>query len=169
MKKLFSVSVLLLGSLLLAESFTYQEEVRVSSSQQEYRQTSSRAPYQECWDEQVEVQSSSSGSEGTVGAVIGGVAGGVLGHQVGRGTGNTVATIGGAVVGSVVGKNIGEQSGDRSPTYRTERRCATRYDDDRGGEQVRSYRNVAYYKNQQIVKYSDRPLEYIRINVTVSY
>ena len=111
MKKLFSVFLLFLGSLLFAESFTYQEEVRVSSSQPEYRQTSSRTPYQECWDEQVEVpSSSSSGSEGTVGAVIGGVAGGVLGHQIGKGSGNTAATIGGAVVGTMVGKNIGELS-----------------------------------------------------------
>ena len=166
MKKLFSVSLLFLGSVLFAESFTYQEVVRVSSSQPEYRQTSSRTPYQECWDEQVEVQSSSSGNEGAVGAVIGGVAGGVLGHQIGGGSGKTAATIGGAVVGTMVGKNIGDQSGDRSPSYKTERRCTTRYENS-GDEQ--SYRNVAYYKNQQIIKYSDRPLEYIRINVTVSY
>ena len=164
-KKLY-IALFFIGSLLHAETFTYVEDVRVSSSQPEYQQTSNRGgAHQECWDERVEVPSSSSGHEGTVGAVLGGVAGGVLGHQMGGGTGKTVATIGGAVVGTMVGKNLAE--GDSAPTYRTERRCETRYDD-RGGRST-VYRNTAYYKNQQIVKYSDRPLDYIRINVTISY
>ena len=82
MKKLFYLPLLLLGSLSYAESFTYYEEVRVSSSQPEYAQTRGGAR-EECWDERVESSSGGGGNNGTVGAVIGGVAGGVLGHQVG--------------------------------------------------------------------------------------
>lgn len=164
-KHLYLSCVCLFASALYAESFTFQEDVRVSNSQREYHGSSTSVPYQECWDEQVEVPSSSSGNEGTVGAIIGGVAGGVLGHQVGGGTGKTAATIGGAVVGTMVGKNVAENNS--GPTYKTQRRCTTRYEERNDGAPL--FRNTAYYKNQPIVKYSDRPLDYIRINVTVSY
>jgi uncharacterized protein YcfJ len=176
MKKILYTAPLLLSSLLLAETMSFQEEVRVSSSKPEYRTITTKVPYQECWDEQIQTQyapppSTDSGS-GTVGAVIGGVAGGVLGHQIGGGSGKTAATVGGAIVGTLVGKNLAEKSEQAAPPptpyYRTERRCTTRYEE-KSQEQFLGYRNVAYYKNQTIVKYSDKPLESIFINVTVNY
>lgn len=174
MKKIFFSLSLLLTSFLLAESITYIEEVRVTSSTPEYRKVTTRTPIQECWDEQVPVQyapqQNNSGS-GTVGALIGGAAGGILGHQVGGGSGKTAATVGGAIVGTLVGKNLGEQNSYQAPPqqgYRTERRCNTRYEE-QATDQFVGYKNVATYKNQTIVKYSDKPLEFIRINVTASY
>ncbi len=174
MKQIFASSLLLLGSLLYAETMSFQEDVRVISSKPEYRMVTTRTPYQECWDEQIEThyapQSSSNDGSGTVGAVIGGVAGGILGHQVGGGSGKTAATVGGAIVGTLVGKNLAEQNSHETPPpgYRTERRCTTRYEE-KSSEKFMGYRNIATYKNQTIVKYSDKPLEFIRINVSVSY
>ncbi len=170
MKKTISFPLLLVGSLLCAESITFQESLRVISSKPEYRTVTSQTPYQECWDEPVEVHSApQTQGSGTVGAIIGGVAGGVLGHQVGGGTGKTAATVGGAIVGTLVGKNVAEQNTQSpSTTYRTERRCVTRYEE-KGSEKFMGYRNTATYKNQTIVKYSDHPLEFITIHVTVSY
>ncbi|WP_333805129.1 glycine zipper 2TM domain-containing protein [Sulfurospirillum sp.] len=175
MKKIFYAPLLLLGPLLYAESMSFQEEVRVITSKPEYRMVTSRVPYQECWDEQIETHYApapqSNDGSGVVGGVLGGVAGGVLGHQIGSGRGNTAATVGGAIVGTLVGKNLAEQnsySPPPPPTYRTERRCTTRYEE-KSAEKFMGYRNTATYKNQSIVKYSDQPLEFIHITVTVNY
>jgi len=174
MKQILVGSLLLLSSFLYAETMSFQEDVRVISSKPEYRMVTTRTPYQECWDEQIETHyapsSSSSDGSGTVGAVIGGVAGGILGHQVGGGSGKTAATVGGAIVGTLVGKNLAEQNTHDAPPpgYRTERRCATRYEE-KSAEKFMGYRNMAKYKDQTIIKYSDKPLEFIRVNVAVSY
>lgn len=175
MKKLsFFASMLLLSSLLNAETLSFQEDIRVISSKPEYRLVTTRTPLQECWDEQVPVyqpQPQNNDGSGTVGGVIGGVAGGILGHQVGGGSGKTAATVGGAIIGTLVGKNLAEQNTNThqpSPTYRTERRCTTRYEE-KNAEKFIGYRNIANYKNQTIVKYSEQPLEYIRVHVTVGY
>jgi len=174
MKQILVGSFLLLSSLLYAETMSFQEDVRVISSKPEYRMVTTKTPYQECWDEQIEVhyapQSSSSDGSGTVGAVIGGVTGGILGHQVGGGSGKTAATVGGAIVGTLVGKNLAEQKTQEAPPpgYRIERRCATRYEE-KSSEKFMGYRNLANYKNQTIIKYSDKPLDVIHVNVTVSY
>lgn len=174
MKKIFYAPLLFASSLLYAESMHMAEEVRVITSKPEYRMVTSRVPYQECWDEQVAVQYAppppSEGS-GVAGALIGGVAGGVLGHQIGNGRGNTAATVGGAIVGTLVGKNIGEQSASSTPPppgYRMERRCTTRYEE-KSTEQFMGYRNTANYKGQTIVKYSDKPLEFIHLDLMVTY
>lgn len=173
MKKIFCAPLLLLGSLLYAETISFQEEVRVITSKPEYRMVTSRIPYQECWDEQIETHyapTPSNDGSGLVGGIVGGVAGGVLGHQVGGGRGNTAATVGGAIVGTLVGKNLAEQNAHEAPppSYRTERRCTTRYEE-KSAEKFMGYRNTANYKGQTIVKYSDQPLEFIHLNVTVSY
>jgi uncharacterized protein YcfJ len=75
-------------------------------------------PRQECWNEQVPVQSAGSGVGG---AIIGGIAGGLLGNQVGGGNGRTVATAVGAATGAVVGDRM--SSGGTS--YQTVQRCRT--------------------------------------------
>ncbi len=178
MKKSLYLFSLALTPLLMAETMSFQEQVHVSSSKPEYRMITTRVPHQECWDEQVQTQyapppSTNNGSSGVVGGVLGGVAGGVLGHQIGGGSGKTAATVGGAIVGTLVGKSIAEsndQSAQQQPStyYRTERRCETRYEE-KAQEQFMGYKNVATYKNQTIVKYSDKPLEYIPLNVTVNY
>jgi uncharacterized protein YcfJ len=75
-------------------------------------------PRQECWNEQVAVQSAGSGYGG---AVIGGIAGGILGNQVGGGNGKTVATAVGAATGAVVGDRMSAGA----PSYQTVQRCRT--------------------------------------------
>ncbi|MBV5277448.1 MAG: glycine zipper 2TM domain-containing protein [Campylobacteraceae bacterium] len=174
-KLYFSSFIIFCSAVLCAESITFQEEVRVITSKPEYRMVTTRVPFQECWDEQIEVryqpQPSNDGSSGVAGAVIGGIAGGILGHQVGGGSGKTAATVGGAVIGTLVGKNIGEQNSNNyapAPNYRTERRCTTRYEE-KSSEKFIGYKNIANYKNQTIIKYSDQPLEFIRLNINVSY
>jgi len=174
MKKIFCAPLLLLGSLLCAETISFTEEVRVITSKPEYRMVTTRTPFQECWDEQIEVHyapAPHNDGSGVVGGVLGGVAGGVLGHQIGGGSGKTAATVGGAIVGTLVGKNLAEQNTHDvppPPSYRTERRCTTRYEE-KSAEKFMGYRNTATYKGQSIVKYSDQPLEFIHVNVTVSY
>ncbi len=175
MKKIFCAPLLLFGSLLYAETISFTEEVRVITSKPEYRMVTTRTPFQECWDEQIEVHYAPppphNDGSGVVGGVIGGVAGGVLGHQIGGGSGKTAATVGGAIVGTLVGKNLAEQNSYSPPpplTYRTERRCTTRYEE-KSAEKFMGYRNTANYKGQSIVKYSDQPLEFIHVNVTASY
>ncbi len=175
MKKLSFITLALCSStFLFAESLSFQEEVKVLSTKPEYRMVTARTPFQDCYDEQVEVRHQAqpqNDGNGIVGGVIGGVAGGVIGHQFGGGSGKTAATVGGAIVGTLVGKNLAEQNNNYAPpppSYRLERRCTTRYEE-RTTEQFMGYKNIATYKNQTIVKYSDHPLEYIRLNVAVSY
>jgi hypothetical protein len=79
-------------------------------------------PRQECWNEQVPVQSS---SHGYGGAIVGGLAGGILGNQVGGGNGKTVATAVGAATGAVVGDRMSAPSGSHGTSYQTVQRCRT--------------------------------------------
>ncbi|NEX63931.1 glycine zipper 2TM domain-containing protein [Noviherbaspirillum galbum] len=79
-------------------------------------------PRQECWNEQVPVQTS---SQGIGGAIVGGVAGGILGNQVGGGSGKTVATAVGAATGAVVGDRMAAQGSARGTSYQTVQRCRT--------------------------------------------
>jgi uncharacterized protein YcfJ len=89
------------------------------ASATEYRTV--ERPRQQCWNEQVPVQSQGSGYGG---AVIGGIAGGLLGNQVGGGNGKTVATAIGAATGAVAGDRI---AGRNAPAtqYQTVQRCKT--------------------------------------------
>ena len=102
----------------------------------------------------------------TLGAIIGGAAGGILGHQVGGGSGKTAATVGGAIIGTLIGKNLAERS-HVTPGYRRVKRCRTRYKESE--ETIVEYKNYAKVMGRRIVKYSDRPLRYIRVDVTLEY
>lgn len=75
-------------------------------------------PRQECWNEQVPVQTA---DQDYGGAIIGGIAGGILGNQIGGGNGRTVATAVGAMTGAVVG----DRMANNRPGYRTVQRCRT--------------------------------------------
>ncbi len=163
MKKVLVLSALLLGSQLFAEVVDFVKKVPVYKSVEVHRIVTERVPYQECWEE--EVPQDEYESDDTLGAIIGGAAGGILGHQVGRGGGRTAATVGGAIVGTLIGKNLAERS--KSPGYRTIKRCRTRYKESE--RRIVEYKNYAKVMGRRIVKYSDRPLRYIRVHVTLEY
>ena len=163
MKKMIFAAVFA-ASALFAETFSWHDTVRVIRSEPVYRTVTIRTPSEECWNEEVPAYGN---SDGTLGAVIGGAAGGILGHQIGRGGGRDAATVGGAIIGTLVGKNLSTQNGG-SPAYRTRRRCRTHYSE-REERRFVGYKNVARYKGRRIVKYSDNPLKYIDVTVTVSY
>jgi uncharacterized protein YcfJ len=160
MKKFILTPLLLLGTLLSAESINYTESVNVISSEPIYKTITTRTPYQECWDEEV----SQNGSESPLGALIGGVAGGILGNQVGGGSGKTAATVGGAIVGTLVGKNLSE----KNPSTSVQRRCVTKYQEE-SAEKLVGYKNIGSYKGKTIIKYSDRPLDTISVSINVNY
>ncbi len=161
------ILVLLFSTSLFAESIIFNDSVRVIKSSPQYRTVTTRTPYQECWDEQVPV-SSNSGVNDNIGALIGGVAGGILGHQVGGGSGKTAATVGGAIIGTLVGKNLSQGQNSGTTTYRTQKKCVTKYDE-RSSEKFVGYKNIANYRGKTIVKYSDRPLNRIRLRISVDY
>ena len=79
-------------------------------------------PRQECWNEQVPVQSS---NQGIGGAVVGGIAGGIIGNQVGGGNGKTVATAAGAATGAVIGDRMAAKNAQQTTSYQTVQRCRT--------------------------------------------
>ena len=153
---------------LFAESISFVDSIPVIKSEPVYRTVTKRTPYQECWDEQVPVSSSGS-SDSTVGALIGGVAGGILGHQVGGGSGKTAATVGGAIIGTLVGKNLAERGNNgRTTTYQTQRKCVTKYNETQE-EKFVGYKNIGNYKGKTNIKYSNEPLNRIRVSVVVNY
>lgn len=77
-------------------------------------------PRQECWNEQVPVQTA---RQDYGGALLGGIAGGILGNQVGGGNGRTVATAIGAMTGAVVGDRM--SAGGPAYQMQTVQRCRT--------------------------------------------
>ena len=174
MKKMFIAGLIVgLGLSLSAESFVIQDRAEVVRSKPIYKNVVKRVPYQECWDEQVPVESYYDDGGNTIddnfGALIGGVAGGILGHQVGGGSGKTAATVGGAIIGTLVGKNLSKKHHRRYVSgYKTERRCVTKYSESRD-RVITRYKNVAYYQGRKIVKFSDRPLRYIQIRKIIEY
>lgn len=149
------------ASQLLAEVVTFVKRVPVYKSVEMTRVVTKRVPYEECWDEEVPEES----SDDTLGAIIGGAAGGIIGHQVGGGSGKTAATVGGAIIGTLIGKNLAQKSA--RPGYRLVKRCRTRYKESR--ERIVEYKNYAKILGRKIVRYSDEPLDYIRVRVTLEY
>lgn len=152
------------------DSIDDTQYVRVVRSEPVYENISQQVPYQQCWNEQVPVQTTSGSRENsTVGTVIGGVAGGVLGHQVGGGRGKTAATIGGAILGSVIGNNIGGRDTRHTRThYETRRVCDTKYRT-RNKRVLTGYNNIGYYNGRKIVKFSEERLRNIPVTTTISY
>ncbi len=169
MKKSAIISIFIAPFILMAESIQFSDSIPVIKSEPVYKVVTKRTPYQECWDEQVPINSNSA-NDGTIGALIGGVAGGILGHQVGGGGGKTAATVGGAIIGTLVGKNLAEKGNNNQPTttYKTERKCVTKYNETEE-EKFVGYKNVGNYKGKTIIKYSNKPLSRIRLFVSVSY
>ena len=157
------LSTMVLASSLMAEVITFTKYVPVRKSVEVERYVEQRTPIEECWNEEVPVESSDNSE--VVGAVIGGAAGGILGHQIGGGSGKTAATIGGAVIGTLIGKSLAEQKA--RPGYRMVKRCRNRYETRQ--RRVVEYKNYARVMGREIVKYSDRPLREIPVKVTIEY
>ena len=175
MKKIIlAMVVAAIGISLNAESFVITDRAEVVRSKPIYRNVVKRVPYQECWDEQVPVREyyndGGNSIDNNFGALIGGVAGGIIGHQIGGGSGKTAATVGGAIIGTLVGKNLSRNGRRRSYVsgYKTERRCVTKYSES-SDRVITRYKNIAYYNGRKIVKFSDRPLRFIRIRKIIEY
>jgi len=176
MKKIVFLALVAGFSLSLsAESFVTQDRAEVVRSKPIYKNVIKRMPYQECWNEQVPVESYYNNDSGNsinnnFGALIGGVAGGILGHQVGGGNGKIAATVGGAIIGTLVGKNLSHPHNPKRYVsgYKTVRRCVTKYTQSQDRAIIR-YKNIAYYDGKKIVKFSDRPLRYITIRKIIEY
>ena len=164
MKRVVFVVAFALVSVAVAEVMTFTKKVPVYKSVEVSRYVTERVPYQECWEEEVPVEYDD-GTDETLGALIGGAAGGVLGHQIGGGSGKTAATVGGAIIGTLIGKNLAKR--DRFRDYRVVRRCRTRYKESE--RRIAEYKNYARVMGRTIVRYSDRPLRYIRVRVTIEY
>ncbi len=173
MKKMILTAIIaILGISLNAESFVIQDRAEVIRSKPIYRNIIKRIPYQECRDEQVPITSyyNGGGNNSGIGALIGGVAGGIIGHQIGGGNGKTVAMVGGAILGTLVGNNLSRRNNKISYVsgYRRERKCVTRHNESYVKEIIR-YKNIAYYKGIKIIKFSDKPLRFIRIRTIIKY
>ncbi len=165
MKKVVILVAFALISTTMAEVITFTKRVPVYKSVEVSRYVTERVPYEECWEEEVPVEYDRGGGDETLGALIGGAAGGVLGHQIGGGSGKTAATVGGAIIGTLIGKNLAKRR--EYPGYRVVRRCRTRYKESE--RRIAEYKNYARVMGKTIIRYSDRPLRYIRVHVTVEY
>ncbi len=163
MRKLYLLSVLAFSSL-YGGSFSWYRDVPVIRSEAIYETVTIKKPYEVCRDRRVAIRRGDDGAP--VAALVGGVAGGVLGHQIGEGDGKTAATIGGAVVGALVGESLAREQG--RVIYQTRRICETRYKV-RRRRQLMRYKNIARFHGRRIVKYSSRPLSYIRVKITARY
>lgn len=173
MKKI-AIILTLAALALQANSYTTTQRVKVTHSTPIYKTVTKRIPIQQCWNEQVQVQThntrSYNNSSNPVGTLLGGVAGGIIGNQVGRGRGKTVATIGGAFLGTIVGHNLSQRDSYRNQEshYETRQRCSTTYSES-VEEKFMGYKNIAHYKGQKIVKISQRKLRFIPIARTINY
>ncbi len=165
MRKVAIALSLVLSAQLFGEVIHFAKRVPVYKSVEVRHIVTRKVPYEECWEEEIPVEEYDERSD-TLGAIIGGAAGGILGHQVGGGSGKTAATVGGAIIGTLIGKNLAERSRAR-PGYQRVKRCRTRYKESE--ETIVEYKNYAKVMGRRIVKYSDRPLRYIRVNVTLEY
>ncbi len=165
MKRMALFISLCLASHLFGEVVHFVKRVPVYKSVEVRHIVTKKVPYEECWEEEIPVDEYDEGSD-TLGAIIGGAAGGILGHQVGGGSGKTAATVGGAIIGTLVGKSLAERSHER-PGYKRVRRCRTRYKESE--DTIVEYKNIAKVMGRRIVKYSDRPLDFIKVDVTLEY
>jgi len=163
--KMVLSSLIFSNVLLNASGFSLNDEAKVIRTSPVYKTITKKTPYEECWDERIQVvqQQSSSG----LGTLLGGITGGILGNQVGGGNGKTVATIGGAIVGSVVGNNLSKDS-QSSSQYETVRKCVTKYTS-QIEDRLIGYNNIANYKGQKIEKFSETKLTMIQIQVNINY
>jgi uncharacterized protein YcfJ len=163
-----ALSILFVGSAVIADSFSTVEYVKVSQSIPIMSTIQEQVPSEKCYDVQEQV-SSGGGGNSIVGAVAGGAIGGVLGHQIGGGKGKTVATVGGAILGTLAGQNVANNYGGNSPaSYRTVRRCET-VNTVHSRQVLSGYTNIAKFKGKEITVESNDPLKQIPVTVTYSY
>lgn len=135
------------------------------------------AAKQECWEEQVPANDSSSDDSGHdsqrgMASVFGAIIGGLIGNRVGHGRNRAVETAAGAVAGGVIGNNIAaaNERGDSDqdePHYTVQRHC-------RPAEQAVQRHVVAYdveYRYRGDI-YTARlphdPGDRLRVRVTVT-
>ena len=179
MKKLIFITSLM-SVMLNAQSFSFTKNIRVVTSHPQYETVSNDEPYQECRDVRVRVDRAYGGGydnqnkDRVAGSIIGGTIGGVIGHQIGEGKGKDVATVGGAILGTIVGGNMASNRSQAQgvysqPQYQTKRECVTKYRRRASQRRLSGYENIAYYQGRVIKKYSDEPLSYIPVTITVSY
>lgn len=153
--------------------------VRVVERVPVYDNVYNSTPYEDCWDERVEVYDDDYyyDTRPNPGAVIlGGVVGGLVGNRVGRRGSRhhrRVATIGGAILGGLIGNNISQshrRHGDRryGSHYETKKVCQTRYRNDNRRVLI-GYDNIAYYNGHRIVKFSKRRLRKIPVSLAIDY
>jgi uncharacterized protein YcfJ len=161
-----TLSLMLAGTALIADSFSTVEYVKVIRSSPNLSTIQEQVPNEQCYNAQEQVSSGGSGN-GVVGSIVGGALGGVLGNQIGRGSGKTAATVGGAIIGTLAGQNVAN-SENSAPTYRTVRRCET-VNSVRTRQVLSGYTNIAKYKGKEISVDSDQPLAEIPVTVTYSY
>ena len=166
MKRVVITALMFTATAVFSESFTMSESVKTSRSEPIYKNVVTERPIKECWDESVERRSSYSGSNDVVGGIVGGAIGGVLGNQVGRGSGKTAATIGGAILGSMAGQSA--SSSESRPERETIRKCKTRYESE-SRQVLTGYNNYGVYRGKEIVKFSETPMSYINVYISVSY
>jgi len=163
-----SLSLLLAGTALMAESFSTVEYISVTKSTPLFSTIQEEVPTDRCYDVQEQV-SSGTNTNSVVGAVAGGAIGGVLGHQIGGGTGKTVATVGGAILGTLAGQNVANSYGTNSaPTYRVVRRCE-KIMNYKTRQVLNGYTNFAKFKGREISVESNSELKQIPVTVTYSY
>lgn len=132
-----------------------------------YRSVTVSAPREECWQEQVRVKESLSGSRTP--ALVSAIVGGALGNAVGNNSSSRkVGTVVGAVLGHSVGRDIVAANSRHEPArYQTVQHCDVvneYYDEERlTGYQVRYRYNGEDYS----VRMDDDPGERIRLRVQV--
>ena len=164
-----TLSFLLAGTALMAESFSTVEYVKVDRSVPIYSSVQEKIPTEHCYDAREEVYGGAGGNNNIVGALAGGAIGGILGHQIGGGSGKTAATVGGAVLGTLAGQKIADNhEGGGTPGYRIVRKCETQYTY-RTREALSGYTNIARFKGKKIRVESDEPLKEIPVTVTYTF
>jgi uncharacterized protein YcfJ len=162
------IAVFLVESILIAESFSTTEYVRVSQSIPSYRTVNEQVPSEQCQDVREAIQDEATNGD-VIGAIAGGALGGVLGHQVGGGKGKTAATVAGAILGTLAGQNAGSKyNTPQNGTYQVVRKCETVYST-KTRRIIGGYTNIATFKGKEVHVESDRQIDQIPITITYSY
>jgi len=148
---------------------TNYEFAEVLSAQPIYELVKVSTPQEQCWEEEVAVESYRHNSQSHTPILVSTIIGGAIGNALGHNKSNKQV---GAVLGAMLGRSIGrdiirDNNRSRSREYQTVQRCNTVYQQ-HDEERLVGYDVTYLYNGQQYsVRADSDPGDQIRVRVSV--
>ena len=153
------------------EGSSYYDYVNVTQSIPIYKTIIERKPYKDCYNVNYKAKVDCYSDETTnnrdnnsigLDTIIGATAGVILGNQFHNH--KDASRVIGGLAGGLMANNMRNQDSGDCYENKTKRKCVTKYKEEEKNI-LTKYKNIGYFNGREIIKYSERPINQIRIKI----